>query len=246
MFAWVSKGEASQISSQEDVAIGIQHLKGCNVSALGQNALGPCVEGALLASEAQVARKRTIYGVDEADADARDTQLSAGCDVGLGTSDSPLPLDARHVANKDVLGSTRHEQRRKAESSKQHESRHWEPCLEEQGLYRRGMDESTYLQLVDDAFRRLLDAFDDVDVDLVDAESSGDVITLTYRDGSRVVINTQRPARQIWMAGGDKAWHFSWDRERTAWLDDRDGSEELFATLRELTKQRADVELDFG
>lgn len=69
------------------------------------------------------------------------------------------------------------------------------------------MDENRYLDLAHQTFRRILDAFDGVDVEEADVETAGDVITITWRSGAKCVINTQRPVRQIWLAGGDRAWH---------------------------------------
>ena len=62
------------------------------------------------------------------------------------------------------------------------------------------MDEQRYLHLADDAFRRIERAFEEVDPDLAEAYLAGDVLTITYRDGSKCIVNTQRPTRQIWLA----------------------------------------------
>ena len=75
-----------------------------------------------------------------------------------------------------------------------------------------------------------------------DAETAGDVVTITFADGARVVMNTQRPARQVWLAGGARAWHFSYDESREAWMDDKGQGDELLATLRALAAH-AGVEL---
>lgn len=106
------------------------------------------------------------------------------------------------------------------------------------------MDEKHYLELAHRAFARIQDAFDAVDADDADIDSAGDVLTITFRDGHRSVVNTQRPARQIWLAGGDRAWHFSWDAKAERWLDDKGSGAELFATLAEIARARA-VELAF-
>lgn len=104
------------------------------------------------------------------------------------------------------------------------------------------MDERRYQDLAAAAFRTLLDLFDAIDPDDADVEPGGDVIRITYRNGARVVVNTQRPARQIWLAGGARAWHFNYDEDRGAWLDDK-SAEELFATLAKLTKEAVGLEL---
>jgi CyaY protein len=99
------------------------------------------------------------------------------------------------------------------------------------------MDEQRYLDLAHQTFRTILDAFDDVDADDADVDSAGDVITITWRDRSKCVVNTQRPARQIWLAGGDRAWHFGWDEAGRRWLDDKGSGAELFATIAGIAKR---------
>lgn len=104
------------------------------------------------------------------------------------------------------------------------------------------MEERRYQELAAAAFRKLLDLFDPIDADDVDVEPGGDVIRLTYKNGARVVVNTQRPARQIWLAGGSRAWHFSYDEGKSVWLDDKT-SEELFATIAKLTHDAIGIRL---
>jgi len=107
------------------------------------------------------------------------------------------------------------------------------------------MDESTYQKLADAAFRAIGDAFEDVDPELVDCESAGDVVTLTLRGGSKCVVNTQRPTRQIWLAASARAWHFSWDEASRRWMDDKGRGDELFATIARIVKEGAGVDVRF-
>lgn len=95
------------------------------------------------------------------------------------------------------------------------------------------IDERTYERLAAEAFRKVLDLFDEVEPEEADVEASGDVIRIELRGGSKIVLNTQRPARQLWLAGGQRAWHFSYDAESGSWLDDK-GRGELIVTLRVL------------
>jgi CyaY protein len=93
------------------------------------------------------------------------------------------------------------------------------------------MDERRYLDLAHDALKRVIAAFDDVDLDEADVDSAGDVVTITLRGGKKVVLNTQRPARQLWLAGGGQAWHFSYDESGARWMDDKGRGDELFGTI---------------
>lgn len=106
------------------------------------------------------------------------------------------------------------------------------------------MDEQRYQELVRDAFARITRAFDDVDPDQADLDSAGDVISIVCRDGVKLVLNTQRPTRQIWLAGHARAWHFDWDEASGTWRDPRRGDAELFATLRELVREHAGLGLE--
>jgi CyaY protein len=97
------------------------------------------------------------------------------------------------------------------------------------------VDDRSYERLAADTFQRVLDLFQDVDPEDADVETSGDVVRIDLRGGGRVVLNTQRPVHQLWLAGGQSAWHFSYDVQRERWLDDK-GRGELFDVLRELTR----------
>lgn len=107
------------------------------------------------------------------------------------------------------------------------------------------MDESAYQKLADETFRSIGDAFEEVDPDVVDCEFAGDVVTFTLRGGEKCVVNTQRPARQIWLAANARAWHFSWDEERKRWMDDKGRGDELFATIARVVKQATGLDVDF-
>ena len=96
------------------------------------------------------------------------------------------------------------------------------------------MDERRYLELAHVALQRVLAAFDDVDLDEADVDSAGDVVTITLRGNKKVVLNTQRPARQLWLAGGGRAWHFDYDETGARWMDDKGMGAELFGTLEAL------------
>jgi len=105
------------------------------------------------------------------------------------------------------------------------------------------MDESLYLRRADEAFHRIQAALEPLDPDVVDFEFSHDVLQIIFADGARCVINTQRPARQLWLAWDRRAWHFDWDEARGAWLDDKGEGVELFAKVREIVKGKTGEEI---
>ena len=105
------------------------------------------------------------------------------------------------------------------------------------------MEEKRYLELADETFERVRRAFDDIDVDDADLESAGDVLTIACKNGVRIVLNTQRPARELWLAGGARAWHFGWDAPSERWLDPKHERAELEDTLVGLLRTHAGLEL---
>src|SRR5688572_10637290 len=101
------------------------------------------------------------------------------------------------------------------------------------------LTESQYLQLVDHTFRRIQDAFEDVDPGDVDVYRAGDVLTLAFRNGIKCVINTQRSVQQVWLAARARAWHFSYDHGAGRWMDDKGRGDELLAVERSVVKQES-------
>src|SRR5262249_45017124 len=86
---------------------------------------------------------------------------------------------------------------------------------------------------VSKAFKRILTAVDDADPDLLDAESTGDMVTLTSARGEKCVVNTQRAVSQIWVAGQGQGIHFSYHPESDRWLDDKGKGLELLPCVAE-------------
>jgi CyaY protein len=62
----------------------------------------------------------------------------------------------------------------------------------------------------------------------IEATRSGNVLTLELADRSKVVVNSQTPMQQIWVAAKSGGFHFA--LQDGQWRDTRDGSE-LFAAL---------------
>jgi CyaY protein len=105
------------------------------------------------------------------------------------------------------------------------------------------MDEKRYQELADAVFRRIVDAFEDVDAEVVDCDHAGDVLTLAFSNGRRCVVNTQRPARQMWVAANARGWHFSYDESCGEWLDDKTHADELFTTLERIVRDGAQLDV---
>lgn len=103
------------------------------------------------------------------------------------------------------------------------------------------MDEASFDKAARAELRAIEDAFTDIDPDEVDVSTSDGVIRLDLRDGTKIVINSHRAARQIWMAAIATAWHFD-PTDTGTWIAPKSG-EELRATLTQLVRDRIGLEL---
>jgi CyaY protein len=103
------------------------------------------------------------------------------------------------------------------------------------------MDEASFDQVARDELRAIEDAFADVDPDDVEVSTSDGVLRLDLRDGTKIVINSHRAARQIWMAAVASAWHFDPAGEGV-WRAAKTG-DELRPTLTRLVRERIGLEV---
>lgn len=109
--------------------------------------------------------------------------------------------------------------------------------------YEARMDEDDFDRVARDELRHLEDALSEVDPDDVEVSSSDGVLKLDLRDGTRIVINSHRAARQIWMAAISTAWHFDpAPPSGGGWTATRTG-EELRPTLARLIQERIGLQL---
>ena len=98
------------------------------------------------------------------------------------------------------------------------------------------MDEASFDRVARDELHALENAFAEIDPDDVEVTTSDGVLRLDLRDGTRIVINSHRAARQIWMAAISSAWHFDPAGDGT-WRATKTG-EQLRPTLARLVHER--------
>ena len=65
------------------------------------------------------------------------------------------------------------------------------------------------------------------DVIDIDTQRTGGLLELSFPDGSKIIINTQPPLHEVWLAARGGGYHYRWVDGR--WLDTRDGSEFIAA-----------------
>jgi len=103
------------------------------------------------------------------------------------------------------------------------------------------MDEASFDRVARDELRHLEDAFSEVDPDDVEVSTSDGVLRLDLRDGTKIVINSHRAARQIWMAAVASAWHFDPGGDGK-WHTAKSG-EELRATVQRVIHERIGLDV---
>jgi CyaY protein len=98
------------------------------------------------------------------------------------------------------------------------------------------MTETEYRQLADTVLQRLEAALDRCH-EVIDYEvAPGGVLELEFQDASKIVVNRQAAAQEIWVAAKSGGFHFRYTDG--AWQDTRSG-EELFAALSRLASAQA-------
>ena len=104
------------------------------------------------------------------------------------------------------------------------------------------MDEASFDLVARDELRHLEDAFSEVDPDDVEVSTSDGVLRLDLRDGTKIVINSHRAARQICMAAVATAWHFDPGSDGK-WHAAKSG-DELRSTVQRVVRERIGVVVD--
>ena len=90
----------------------------------------------------------------------------------------------------------------------------------------------------------LEEAFQASDLDLDTSRQGGNVVNIQFEDKSVIVVNTQAPLQEIWVAAKEGGFHYRWagTLETPLWLDTKTGAE-LFSELSRLASQQAKTTL---
>jgi len=105
------------------------------------------------------------------------------------------------------------------------------------------MNESEYTRLADETLRKIEHALEAVDDDLDFELAAGGILEVEFADGSKIIINKQSAAQEIWVAAKSGGYHYRWDG--SAWRDTRT-DDELFAALSSFASSQAgsDIRLE--
>lgn len=116
------------------------------------------------------------------------------------------------------------------------------------------LEESDFHQRVDAILAIVESAMDNTESD-IDAELTGGILSLTFENGSKIIINRQTPNREIWVAAKSGGFHFRYDNHRInevretnaaeprlkSWRDTRTGESLADLLTRVVTEQAGEV-----
>ncbi len=108
------------------------------------------------------------------------------------------------------------------------------------------MSESEFLAAAEGVLDTIESAFEQAgeaaDLD-IECSRSGNVLEIEFANRSKMIVNTQAPMREIWVAARAGGFHYRFSDGR--WLDTRDGSE-LFGALSALASAQAGAALQIS
>lgn len=88
------------------------------------------------------------------------------------------------------------------------------------------MNDSEFHQLAEQLLSSIEEHIDNYDGDAdIDSEINGGVMTLSFEDGSKIIINKQEAFHQIWLATKQGGYHYNYQDSK--WICDRSGQEFL-------------------
>ena len=69
----------------------------------------------------------------------------------------------------------------------------------------------------------------------IDTQRTGGLLELSFPNGSKIIINTQPPLHEVWLAARDGGFHYRWAAGQ--WVNTRDGSEFVQALSQHASAQ---------
>lgn len=107
------------------------------------------------------------------------------------------------------------------------------------------MTDPEYMDQAEALLRRVEDGCDRIsdegDAD-VDSQRVGGMVTITFGNGSQIIVNLQKPLHEVWLAARAGGFHYKFDGLR--WMDTK-GRGEFFDNLARLASEQAGRPLTF-
>ncbi len=108
------------------------------------------------------------------------------------------------------------------------------------------LTDADYRRITDTLLARIeatVDEWLQSDVVDIDAHRTGGLLELSFPGGSKVVVNTQPPLHELWLAARSGGFHYKF--VGGVWRDTRDGTD-FFEALSVCASEQAGQELKFA
>ena len=105
------------------------------------------------------------------------------------------------------------------------------------------MNDSQYNLLTDELLLAIEEAIEECGED-IDYEGVGGLLTLTFKNGTKIIINKQAPLHEIWVATKFNGHHFALN-EKDLWIDKR-GSGEFWQFLCAAVSKQANTNINLN
>jgi len=107
------------------------------------------------------------------------------------------------------------------------------------------LTDAEYRRLSAEVFARIeatIDRWLQEDLIDIDGQRTGGLLELSFPAGDKIVVNTQPPLQELWLATRGGGYHFR--HLEGSWRDTRDGAE-FFARLSDAASTQAGMQLVF-
>ena len=101
------------------------------------------------------------------------------------------------------------------------------------------MNDSQYNLIADELLLAVEEAVEDCGHD-IDYEGVSGLLTLTFKNGTKIIINKQAPLHEIWVATKFNGHHFAYHNQQ--WQDKRAG-DEFWQFLSSAVSKQADADI---
>lgn len=104
------------------------------------------------------------------------------------------------------------------------------------------MNESEFDKKATDTLLTIEQAIEESGAD-IDFEAAGGILTLEFANGTKIIVNKQGAARQIWVAAKSGGYHYGFVDGQ--WINDQGGGE-LMRELSRFIREQSDEEVNLG
>lgn len=104
------------------------------------------------------------------------------------------------------------------------------------------MNESEFDKKATDTLLRIEQGIEESGAD-IDFEAAGGILTLEFANGTKIIVNKQGAARQIWVAAKSGGYHYGFVDGQ--WINDQGGGE-LMNELSRFIREQSNEEVNLG